>query len=147
GQRFDPSFTPTISWTDIDESMGGTFTDGVNMFIDLSEIADDTDPLTDGSTTITFNFSDAMLANGGANGVLVGGEILSVDGFPDPDTNAHGTITFRTIIQETYSDTYPSANRYVVEADILTNDATLSGDVIDNDDLVTPTVGTQFRAD
>ena len=61
---------------------------------------------------------------------------LSIDG--DDSINrgaAIGTIRFRTIIQEDYSDTFASGDRSVDHGDVITNtDLTITGTVRENEE-------------
>ncbi len=139
GQRFDTTFTPTISVTDRAGTTSGSLsvltsttdtcaTAGTdNVIVDESQIGNDADPATDGSTTVTFCVSEALVDLGAADGVLQGGRAIAPDA-----GSATGTITFRTQVQDNFSDTYPSGDPSVDHGDELWNDVTIIGDVLDN---------------
>lgn len=131
GQRFDATFSPTISFSDYDESLSGSFTVGSNLTVDISQIGNDTNPITDGSTTLTFDVSQVVQDLGGADGALRGG-------YADTPTGGSttGTIVFRTVIQDEFSDTYPTGDESVDINDVLSNSVTITGDVVNNTTLV-----------
>ena len=86
---------------------------------------------TDGSTLLTFDLSTAMTNNGEADGILQGGEVVS------SDLPATGEIVFYAVIQEDFSDEYPSGDASVDHGDKLYNTIEISGDILDNSDLIT----------
>ncbi|MCL4875585.1 MAG: isopeptide-forming domain-containing fimbrial protein [Anaerolineae bacterium] len=152
GQRFDPAFTPTFSIGDRVDNRGGTFNltsvmtpttcaaaagGGFNMVVDTSEIGNDANPATDGSTHLTFCVSQALLDAGALDGILQGGY---TQGFTS--TAATGTITYQTRVQNDFSDTYPSGDPSVDHGDVLNNAVTISGSVRDNN-TITTTLGTE----
>lgn len=127
GLRFDNTFTPTLSVSDRSGTTAGTFLLGSDFSIDTSEIGNDPNPATDGSTTLTFDVSAAMIRLGAADGILQGGRAVSPDAGP-----AIGTIGFRVVIQDTFSDTYPSGDPSVDHGDTLGNDVNIDGSIRDN---------------
>lgn len=127
GQRYDPSFTPTVTIEDFDESHSGTFTLGDNFTIDTSQIGNDTNPITDGSTSLIFDVSDVITDLGGADGVLRGGYADSPN---QGQTTA--TIVFHAIIQDIFTDTYPTGDESVDMSDSMNNSVTIDGDIVDN---------------
>ena len=135
GQRLDTGFAPTFTVTDRNGTAAGTFDSGAatpDMIINLSQIGNDTDPATDGSTRLSFDVSQALLNAGETDGVLQGGRSIA------PDAGAAtGTIRFRTTIQEHFSDTYLPNTPNVSEGDLLTNSVTIEGSIRDNHDLLT----------
>ncbi|TWT50242.1 Serine-aspartate repeat-containing protein D precursor [Rubripirellula amarantea] len=160
GQRFDFSSPVTFSITDMNGTVTNTFTvrqstdpdGGETLVVDETQIdrtdddpdsipgnADDEDGVTpdgsDGSTTLTFDLSQALIDNGAADGILQGGLTNgAVNGGA-----AYGQIKFRTVIQEDYSDTFASNDRSVDQGDVITNTSlAISGTVRENaedDDL------------
>ncbi len=144
GQRFDPTFPPTITVSDqFASTAGGGFiiTNTINpaldcaaaagnLIVDTSEIGNNPDPATDGSTRLVFCVSKAMIANGQLDGILQGGRTQGVAG------PATGTIVYRTLVQDNFSDTYPSGDPSVDHGDILTNSATIDGQIVDNTTLL-----------
>lgn len=146
GQRFDFGFGATFDITDANGTVTGSFTvrevtdadGGQTLVVDQTRI-DETDnasenPISDGSTTLTFDLSKVLTDNGAADGILQGG---LTDGASNQGA-ATGTIRFRTVIQEEYSDTFLSGDRSVDQGDEITNlDLTISGTVrenLENDD-------------
>jgi LPXTG-site transpeptidase (sortase) family protein len=117
GQRLDPGFTPTLSVSDRDSAEAGAFTSS-DLTINLAA---------DGRTRMDFNVSAAMIRLGASDGILQGGRAI----LPD-DVGAIGTITFRTIIQDVFSDTYPSGDPSVDQGDVLDNTVGIRGTVRDN---------------
>ena len=134
GQRLDPGYTPTLSVSDRAGAFAGAFTPGPggDLTVDLSEIGNDPNPATDGSTRLVFDVSAAMVNLGAADGVLQGGRAQAPDA-----GGAIGTVTYRTIIQDTFSDTYPSGDQSVDQGDLLDNAVVIDGTIRDNADPVT----------
>lgn len=87
------------------------------------------DPTT-GSTSITIQLSE-RLQQLGEDGVLQGGLSTTND-----DTinlgSARGTITFYTVVQQDFSDNFPSGDRSVDHDDVLTNNVEITGSVREN---------------
>jgi fimbrial isopeptide formation D2 family protein/uncharacterized repeat protein (TIGR01451 family) len=146
GQLFDFGYGAVFTVTDMNGTVTGNFTvrsvtdaDGGQTLvvdetdIDLSDNVGEagTGPSdgSDGSTTLRFDLSQAMIDNGAADGILQGG-------LSDGATNggaATGTITFRTVIQEEYTDTFDSGDRSVDQGDIITNNSlSITGSVREN---------------
>ena len=97
----------------------------------------------DGKPGIIFRLSDELVDQG-ADSRLLGGLLpiwapvaatLSLDGFNAGATT--GTIVFRAVVQEDFSDDFPSADRSVDERDILDNRVSIQGDVLAYADLTT----------
>jgi hypothetical protein len=129
GQRLDPGFTPTLSASDRAGAVAGLFTAGGDLTVDLSEIGNDPNPATDGTTRLVFDVSAAMVTLGAADGILQGGRALA------PDAGAAtGTIIYQTVIQDAFSDTYPSGDQSVDQGDLLDNAVVIAGTVRENTD-------------
>ncbi|TWU31969.1 SdrD B-like domain-containing protein [Novipirellula artificiosorum] len=147
GQLFDFGYGATFNIGDFSNSANGSFSvrsigdadTGETLVVDETKI-DLTDNgsenvASDGSTTLRFDISQAFInqltTDGASNidGILQGG-------LTNGATNlgaAAGTITFRTVIQEDYADTFPSADRSVDQGDVITNDSlTITGSVRQN---------------
>ncbi len=148
GQRFDSTFPPTFVIEDRVESLNGSFNwmvsavpascgGGFDMVVDTSEIGNDPNAATDGSTHLTFCVSDALVNAGAADGILQGGRTQGEKG-----GWAIGEIVYRTIVQDTFSDTYPSGDPSVDHGDRLNNTVTITGSVRDNT-TITTTIGTE----
>ncbi len=143
GQRLDTSFTPTFT---VDDRVGGTVNGSfnrttvttpttcaavagtANMIEDQSQIGNTGTPGdgTDGSTHLSFCVSQAMLDAAQPDGILQG---AYTDGSSSA-TAATGRITYRTVVQNNFSDTYPSGDASVDHGDHLTNNATISVDLV-----------------
>ena len=85
----------------------------------------------DGKTALTFDLSKALSELAGsqhADGILQGGRTVGTDGA------ATGTITFRTVIQQDFADTFPSGDRSVDHGDALSNKVDITGVARQNDD-------------
>ena len=162
GQRLDATFTPTITVSDRVQTLTGNLTTwnttnpaatcadanaaGANVIVDTSEIGNDPNPATDGSTRLVFCISEAILDLGGADGILQGGRTQGATGGA-----ATGTITYRTVVQDQFSDTYPSGDPSVDHGDTLRNDVVIAGTVRDNTNITvitdpeTDTTGAQMN--
>lgn len=137
GLRLDSTFTPSLTVTDRSGTTSGAFLAGTDLTVDTSGIGNDPNPATDGSTTLIFDVSAAMVRLGAADGILQGGRAITPDA-----VGATGTITFRAIIQQNFSDTYPSGDPSVDHGDTLGNDVTIDGTIRDNDSIGT-TLGSE----
>ncbi|QGJ68431.1 Hypothetical protein PBC10988_0900 [Planctomycetales bacterium 10988] len=129
GQRIDNTFTPTLSITENGVTTNYTFTLGSDFFLTLNADNNPATPATDGSTELIFRISDLLVANS-LSGQMIGG--LVPDGGTANDGQTRGLITFRTVVQDEYSDTYPSGDPALNEGDFITNDVTIDGAVLDN---------------
>ena len=123
GQSFDAAFTPTFEVTDRGVATGVLPFDAADF-----TVAGDPDPNdgTRGDTQITFRLSDA-LQRSGSDGVLQGG---LADG---PGLAATGTLVFRTQIDDSFSDDFPSSDPSVDQGDRLSNRVEVAGQILDND--------------
>jgi uncharacterized repeat protein (TIGR01451 family)/fimbrial isopeptide formation D2 family protein len=142
GQHFDPSFMPRL------QVNGNGYVLPTNPF-DLnnysvvcnysggpgSECTSDNPASNDGTTTILLNLSDEIIRRG-QNGRLVGGCIDPANGSSPPDCSIYNdgattaVITFRTVIQPDFTDTYPSGDASVDQGDALDNWVTAQGNVL-----------------
>ncbi len=138
GQHFDgAACTPSFTVTDRVETRVGNFsfvesdtppdppTSPTNMTINTSQITNT--GTTDGTTTLKFYVSQAMLNNGAADGILQGGRAVAPDA-----GGAVGTVTYCTHILENFTDKYPSTDSSVDQGDVLSNTAVIAGSVLDN---------------
>jgi len=145
GQRFDAGFTPTLSW-DEHGTFGTAGWNAANFTVALNADNNPLTPATDGSTTVTFRLSNEMVTRG-QDGKLIGGGIpnggTGLTPLPNnpalPFAATTATIRFRTVIQDTFSDSYPSGNPSLNPRDILTNAVTVNGDLLAVNDVTTPT--------
>lgn len=140
GQRLDPGYAPVLSVQGNGFTLAAAAVNGVNYAIDTSQIGNDTNPETDGSSTLRVRVSDEMVTRGQATGILVGACIPPAGG--SADCGAHnagsvsGTLVYRAVVQQVFSDSYLPNNSGVDEGDTLDNQVTITGNVLDNATLV-----------
>lgn len=139
GQRFDPSFTPRLSVNGNGYVSSSAPMNAANYTVTPNYTPASPAP-NDGSTTFTFRVSDEMVSRG-FDGTLIGGcipEAGTGGGAPNcatyNDGPTTGTLTFRTIIQDAFSDDYPSGDPYMNSGDILNNAVTITGDLLSETD-------------
>ncbi len=113
GQRFDTAFSPTFVITENGVANSGLF-DVANFSTFLNSGAG----TNDGSTDVQFNISAEDL-----DGFLTG------DLYADASQGGGTTVTirYRTVIQDLFSDDFPSGDNSVDVGDILTNDVVVTG--------------------
>ena len=98
-----------------------------------------------GNTGLRFDVSGLLDTQNGQDNQLVGGGVPG-GGFNGADLNNNpplstgfggttGTIKFRTVVQDTYSDNFPSGDPSVDSSDRLQNSATIDGAVLNVDNL------------
>ncbi|NTU78639.1 MAG: hypothetical protein HGA45_04415 [Chloroflexales bacterium] len=133
GQRYLPG-SARLTLADRGGAVSGAFTDGVSLNVDTSQIGNSGPGVprdgTDGSTVIAFDVSRAMRDLGDPDGVVQGAQALLPRG-----SAAYGSVTFRAVIQERFSDSYPSGDPSVDMWDRFSNVATISGRLLDNQSL------------
>ncbi|MEM7405851.1 MAG: DUF4347 domain-containing protein [Pseudomonadota bacterium] len=141
GQLFDSTFTPVLSVNP--EGVGstsGNFDSG-NFTVTTNK---DNDPSTnvagvnDGTSSVVFDLSQQLAALAAANpgagidtsGRLIGGAHAGGTAGTGATT---GTITFRTVIQESFTDAFPvGGDSRINENDTVNSNVTITGDVLDN---------------
>ncbi|MEZ6063244.1 MAG: hypothetical protein R3C19_23095, partial [Planctomycetaceae bacterium] len=159
GQRLDDSFTPRLFVQEhgntssaasfafanftVADNFSGLTDAGVAAGSGPSHVVDGSVPV--GSQELRFRISDELTTRGGtfADGQLVGGAIPDGGtGGPDPDAGPTlpfgatlGTIVYRVIVQDRFSDDFPSGDRSVDEGDTLSNSAVIDGAVLNFSDL------------
>ena len=138
GQRFDPSFAPTLSVNGNGFTLPMAAFNAANYVVtpDYSAPPGDGNPNdgTNGTTGFNFELSNELISRG-KNGQLLGG-LVSPSGIgvvPPPGAGPiTGIIKFHTIIQEAYTDAYASPNQIVKQGDTLTSTGSISGAVVTN---------------
>lgn len=138
GQRRDPGFTPTLA---VSEHSGGTLAAlGMGNANATFVVSGST-----GETTATFDVGAEQLARA-VDARLVGGCVPAAGtGGPAPDCavfNGGGTtvtIVYRTIIQDAFSNTYPSGDQSVDHGDRLSNTVTAVADLLSVANVTTAT--------
>jgi LPXTG-site transpeptidase (sortase) family protein len=149
GQRLDGAFIPRLQVNGNGYTLAAAEMAAANYTIDNSEIGNNSDPATDGTQRLVFHVSDELVTRGRPNGRLVGGCIDPTTGSGSPDCAPStydddattGTITFRTQIQQDFTDDYPSGDRSVDHGDVLRNGLTITGEVLDRTDPLFPATG------
>jgi LPXTG-site transpeptidase (sortase) family protein len=142
GQHFDPTFAPTLTVAGNGYSLGSAAFASANFDVTCNytggpgpECTADNPGANDGSTTLTFRLSDEVITRG-QNGRLVGGCINPITGSNPPNCSAYNDgpttaiIVFRTVIQDQFTDTFPSGDASVDQGDTLDDDVTASGNVL-----------------
>ena len=126
GQALDPSFQPTL------EGHGNGLEVANSDFAPENVVVT---PQSDGSTSVAFRVSDELITRD-YNGQLLGGMVNPSGGLrPFPGVGpTTGTITFRTVIQKTFTAT-PSPGAIVGQGDKISDGVTASADVLDNTTL------------
>ncbi len=105
------------------------------------------DPATDdGKTTITFRVANEIMTRGRPDGKLVGGKLPATGGVIIPDTfpitspQSDGpttvTIVFRTVIQDKYTNDFPSGDDSLDPRDTVSNQVFATGDLLNNTTLL-----------
>ena len=135
GQTLDPNFTPVLTFT----QHGSTLSNDTFALANWSYAS--TPNPADGSTTLTLNVSGELALRTG-EGRLVGGLVP----FPTLSGPTEGTITYRTIINTSYSVENLNGDKTVVQGDTVGNHVWVSGDVLQNSNLTTPT-GSNIKDD
>lgn len=147
GQHFDSSYTPrlTLSGNPSAQNLAAVNMAAANVDVTCNYTGAvigaqcDSVALDNGQTTIVFNLSDELAARFAGNDQLLGGCVDPASANNPPvcsgpgsynDSGTTGTITFRTVIQQDFTDNYPSGDTSVDHGDILENDVNISGEVL-----------------
>ncbi|MCL4207221.1 MAG: isopeptide-forming domain-containing fimbrial protein [Pirellulaceae bacterium] len=146
GQRFLATFTPVLTFTEHGTTSGPLVFDVLNYnAFDRFTLGTNPDPLfptIDGTQRIELRVSDELAARLGLDAQLLGGCVPSTGtGGPVPDCSGFnggptvGTITYRAVIQEDFTDDYPPGNPSVDQGDALSNAVTIEGNLLNVGDL------------
>jgi len=136
GQRFDVSFTPTLQF--VEHGVASSAALNAANFTVTDKFTGGVIPVApiDGTQEIEVRLSDELITRTG-NGVALGGLVpVGGTGGADPDAATFdaggtiGTLVFRTIVQEEFTDAFPSGDPSVDEGDELTNTVSIVGDVL-----------------
>jgi LPXTG-site transpeptidase (sortase) family protein len=151
GQHFYSSFTPTLQINGNTYALSALGMDAANYDVTCNytggpgaECDGDNLAANDGTTTLTFRISDEIITRG-RDGKLIGGCVPPTGTGGDPDCGAYndgpttGRIVYRTVIQDQFTDTYPSGDPSVDQGDRLDNNVTVNGDLLSTSDASTPT--------
>ncbi|MCS6879953.1 MAG: isopeptide-forming domain-containing fimbrial protein, partial [Chloroflexaceae bacterium] len=135
GQRFDPSFPPTLQVNGNGFVSASVSFAAANYTVTPNYTPDSPAP-NDGTTSIEFRISNE-LATRGQTGALIGGCVPATGtGGPAPNCSVYNDgpttarVVFRAIIQENYSDDYPSGDSSVDEGDSVSNQVTVTGTLL-----------------
>jgi LPXTG-site transpeptidase (sortase) family protein len=168
GQRFDSSFVPRLTVNGNGYTLSAAAMNAANYDV-ACDYTLNTFPGDDGSectinnsaapntggTTLTFRISDEIITRG-QNGQLLGGCVDPTDANNPPvcsgagsynDGPTTGTLTFRTVIQDQFSDLHlasgNSGDSSVDHGDVLANEVDMSGTVLN---IAAAPVGGLFSA-
>ena len=138
GTRLDPSWTPRLSVEGNGFSLASAPFDPANVDVvdHWTGAPDPVAPLT-GATSITLDVSAELIIRG-QNGRLIGGCLPADGGSPDcapGDGPTTATIVLRSIVQQAFSDDFPSGDQSVDQGDVLRNVASVVGSVLDSQTL------------
>ncbi len=132
GQRFDPSFAPTLQ-VNGNGFVATTAPFAAANYTVTPNYTPDSPAPNDGTTTIQFRISDELITRG-QSGNLPGGCVPAAGtGGPAPNCGSYNDgpttarVVFRAVIQEDFSDDFPSGDRSVDEGDALSNQVTVTG--------------------
>jgi uncharacterized repeat protein (TIGR01451 family) len=145
GLRLDETFTPTLQMEGNSYSLTALGMQAANILTTPHySTGDHVDP-NDGTTQILFYVSQELVSRGQSE-KLVGG-CIPLAGSSAPDCSSYnngatlGAVKFRAVVQEAYSDVYPSGDKALNQGDSVSNNVTISGDLLSTADL--STVGPQ----
>lgn len=138
GQRRDPGFTPTLA---VSEHSGGTLTAAGMANPNATFVVSGAT----GETTATFDVGAEQIGRL-VDARLVGGCVPAAGtGGPAPDCATFNggattvTIVYRTVIQDSFSNTYPSGDQSVDHGDRLTNTVNAQADLLSVANVTTVT--------
>lgn len=139
GQHFDTTFTPTLLINEHGSSSAGTM-DNLNYVVDdhWTGAAVPIAPI-DGTTEIVFEVTDELVIRA-LDDILHGGCVpQGGTGGGAPDCTSFnggattGQLVYRTIIQDEFTDDFPSGDESIDQGDTLTNTVSILGDILDEE--------------
>ncbi|MCP3880977.1 MAG: isopeptide-forming domain-containing fimbrial protein [Sulfitobacter sp.] len=139
GQHFDQTFTPTLSVTEHGVASNGDM-DGANFTESPNWTPADPGP-NDGTTTIAFRISDELITRAFDKDLLGGCVPQGGTGVGAPDCVVEnngattGILVFRAVIQEDFTDDFPSGDSSVDQGDALDDTVAVTGDLLYVTDL------------
>ena len=150
GQHFDSSFTPTMTvngnLSPVNDSSGNM--DSLNFLVTCNytggpgaECNFDNPLINNGTSSILFNVSGELISRSQPSRLIGGCIDPSTSGTEPPDCSAYNdgpttvTVVFRTVIQENFTDIYPSGEPSIDQGDSLSNTVTVNGEVLNNGTL------------
>ena len=136
GQRYDASFPPTLAVNGNGFTLAAAVINAANFTVAPNYTPADPAP-NDGTTALQLRVSNELLTRGRPNGAWIGGCVpIAGTGGPTPDCTIYNdgattaTLRFRTVIQDSFSDSFPSGDPFINSGDHLDNDVTISGDLL-----------------
>ncbi len=142
GQRFDTSLTPTLEIREHGTTTGPEAFDASSFTVTdhFTGGSPEVPPL-DGTQEIEFRVSDQMVLDG-QDAALLGACVPAGGtggGAPDCSVFSSGQtraiVRFRTVIQEEFTDDFPSGDPSVDQGDMLADTVTVAGGLLDPADL------------
>ncbi|MBI4762444.1 MAG: sortase [Chloroflexota bacterium] len=149
GQHFAPGFTPTLQINGNTYTLSAAGFNAANYDVAChytgagAECESNTPPI-NGTTTLIFRVSDEIITRG-QDGRLIGGCVPTGGVAGDPSCTGYndgpttGSIVFRTLIQQNFTDTFPSGDSSVDQGDTLANTVSIEGLVLSTTDVSTVT--------
>jgi fimbrial isopeptide formation D2 family protein/uncharacterized repeat protein (TIGR01451 family) len=145
GQRFDPGFTPTLLANGNPFVLATAGFGPANLTVSQNFTGavaglpyETIDPATDdGTSTVTFRVSDELVARG-QDGRLLGGLVPPGGGAivaAPGDGPTTFTVVFRAVVQERFTDHYPSGEPNLNHNDRLDSSVLVRGEVLRSADL------------
>jgi LPXTG-site transpeptidase (sortase) family protein len=145
GQHVLSSFTPTLQISGNGYTLATAALGAANYDISCNysggpgpECKTNNPAADDGTTRLTFRVSPEIIARG-KNGRMIGGCVNPAGGLVTPCTAAssgdgptQGVITFRAVLQDNFTNNYPSGDKSVDQGDKLTDASQINGNVLDN---------------
>jgi len=159
GQHFDSAFNPTLFFNGNGFALSAAAINTANYDVSCNYTSPGAectiiDPaVNDGTTGLEFRVSNEIISRQPASlGRAVGGCIDPSIGSADPNCGTYndgpttGTIVFRSIVQDQFTDDHllfgHSGDPSVDQGDVLNNNVSISGDVLNNSDF-SPTGNTE----
>jgi len=157
GQRYNTAFVPTLqvngnTYTLTAQAMAASNVD-ISCNYTGAAVGPDCDSLdpaaNNGRTTIQFFVSNELITRG-QNGRLIGGCLpVAGTGGPAPNCTTYndgattGRVIFQTVIQDQFSDDFPSGDQSVDHGDVLNNNVTITGALLSETNTSNPTGQTE----
>lgn len=157
GQRYNTAFAPTLQINGNTYTLTAQAMNGANVDISCNYTGaavglacDSLDPAANnGRTTLQFFVSNEIIARG-QNGRLIGGCLPTAGtGGPAPNCSTYndgattGRLIFQTVIQDQFSDDFPSGDQSVDHGDVLNNNVTITGSLLTETNTNNPTGQTE----
>ncbi|MEL6910708.1 MAG: SdrD B-like domain-containing protein, partial [Cyanobacteria bacterium J06598_4] len=147
GAEFSSVANLAVNYTPVGNNLNDVGAISTSDFVVINETDINNPATSDGSgnTGLRFDVSGLLNTQAGQDNKLVGGGIpdggfngAALNNNPPLNTGfggTTGTIKFRTVVQDAYSDNFPSGDPSVDSSDRLQNTATINGAVLNVDNL------------